>query len=110
MQGAWAHVAVGQFKPSPCKGIGKLIWVFMEPLGNRSIDGVKPQREISSEHDRRMALCGVMRIRNQAMGISVSRYKLDRTSWALGLHPLITKQIVEIVVVPHNRVVRPSAF
>ena len=57
-----------------------------------------------------MALVGVMRVRHGAVRIGFCWHKLGCPGWAFALHPFKAKQIVEVVVVPLNRVCGPSAF
>ena len=101
---------MGQLEPGAGKGIGKRIRVLVEALGHLAIFGVHLQREIGGEHDRRVTLGLVMRVRDQVRGALVAGDPLDRTAGAARLHPVEAEQIVEILGGPSDRVDRPRAF
>jgi hypothetical protein len=48
----------------PGEGVGKLVRVLVEALGNRRIDGVHAQGHVAGQHHRRVLLGRIVRIRD----------------------------------------------
>ena len=99
-----------QLVPGLRKGFRELLRIFMEPLRDRPVDRIHPQRQIGREHHRRVLDLRIMRIRHRIFACPIFRRPLPRTCGALGEFPLIVEQIVEVVIVPFCRIGRPRAF
>ena len=59
-----SHVSVGQLEPGAGERICKLIRVLQEVSGDRLVDGIRAQREVRGEHDRRVASARIVSIGN----------------------------------------------
>ncbi len=108
--GARAHVPVGQLEPGAREGVLELFRVFMEALGDLAVLRIDLQRQVGGEHDRGVALAFDVRVRHQVGGLTVGGDPLNVAGRALGLHPLIAKQVVQVLVRPGGGVHRPGAF
>ena len=82
----------------------------MEALGNRRIIRVKLKREVTCEHDRRMATRRIMRVWHKPCRIGRGRHPLRCTGRAFGLLPVKAEQVVEIVIIPFDWIGGPCAF
>ena len=60
------HVAMRQLEPGARKGLGQLLRVLQEAPRYLFVDGVEAQREVGGQHRWRVALFGVVRVRNQS--------------------------------------------
>ena len=104
------HVAVGQLVPGAGKGVGELVRVLEEVLRDGSVSLILTQGEVGGEHHWSMTLAGIMGIRHGAIGGRIRGDPLGSTGGALRLLPLVTKKVLEVVVVPLNRVGGPGTF
>ena len=60
-----SHVSVGQLEPGASERVRKLIRVLQEVSGDRLVDGIRAQREVRGEHDRRVAGARIVSIGNR---------------------------------------------
>ena len=72
---------------------------------NRPVDRVEPQRQVRGQHVRHMLLRRIVRVRDRGGGIF--RLPLLRTGGALRQLPFVVEQIVEEVIAPLRRCLRP---
>ena len=101
---------MGQLVPSPGEGIGELVGVGVEALGNRGIGGVHPQRHVRRGHHRGMTAGGIMGVRHAGSGLLTLGDPLLCTGRALRQFPFVAEQVVEVVVIPNDRVGGPSTL
>ena len=81
-----------------------------EPHRYGLITRVHLQRQVGGEHDRRVPLRRVVRIRHQVGRRVVRRNPLRRSRRALRLHPFVGKQVLQILRRKLRRCRRPRAF
>jgi len=103
-----AHVTVDQLVPGTGEGIGQLVGVILEALGDRPVDRVEAQRQVRGEHGRCMLLARIVGIRHGACAFAILWSPLVRTGRALGQFPLEVEQVVEVLVAPTSRRRRPG--
>src|SRR5215469_1422988 len=102
------HVAVSELEPGPCEGISKLLRVLMEAPRDLLVGGIEAQRKVCGQHGRHLLLRGVVRVRDHRRGIL--RLPLLCAGWTLRQLPLVLEQVVEEVVAPLRRGLRPRHF
>ncbi|CAB4581052.1 unannotated protein [freshwater metagenome] len=105
-----AHVAVRQLEPGAGEGVGELLGVAVEPLGDLAVDRVERERHVRGRHHRRVLLAGHVRIGDELLRLGVLRLPLLRAGGALGELPLEAEQVVEVTVVPRGGVVGPGTL
>ncbi len=108
--GHWAHIAVRQLIPSFSKGFVQLLRILIEAASDWFIDWIEPQRQIGRCHHRRVTLCWILRVRDNALCLRVGWRPLMRTSGALGQDPIKFEQAFKIFIVPYGWRRRPSTF
>ena len=105
-----AHVAVQQLVPRLGERLGELLGVVEPAPGDRPVDRVEPQREVSGEHHRRAPLRRVVRVGHGALGLGVGRHPLPGAGRALGQLPLVAVQVLQEAVVPLVGVAGPGTL
>ena len=95
-----AHIAVGELVPGLGEGPLELFRVLVEPLGDRGVGRIQLQSEVRREHHRRVRLGVVVGVGHRALGRLVLRRPLPGAGRALRQLPLVTQEIVEVVVRP----------
>ena len=104
------HVAVQQLVPRLGEGLGELIGVLVEALGDRPVDRIHPQRQVRREHDRGVALRRIVSVRHGVLGLGIRGCPLLRSGRALRQVPVVLVQVVQVPVVPLRRLVRPGTL
>mmetsp|Transcript_7236 Transcript_7236/g.13925 ORF Transcript_7236/g.13925 Transcript_7236/m.13925 type:complete len:241 (-) Transcript_7236:910-1632(-) len=105
-----SHVTVTQLVPCLCKSIFEFLWVLIEAFGDFCIGGIIFQRQVSGEHDGCMPLCRIVRIRHSVCRSTTLGDPLSCSSGAFRLFPIIIEHILEVSIVPLNRVLCPSTL
>ena len=105
-----SHVAVQQLVPRLGEGLGELIGILVEALGDRPVDRIHPQRQVGREHDRGVALRRIVSVRHGVLGLGIRGRPLLRTGRALRQIPVVLVEIVQVAVVPLRRLVGPGAL
>ncbi len=82
----------------------------MEALGDRRVDRVHLQREIRGQHHRRVPLRRIMSVRDGVLGRRIRGSPLLRAGGARRQLPLVLEQVVQVAVVPRDRVGGPRAL
>ena len=108
--GERTHVAVGQLEPGAGKRVGQGLRVGQEAARDRLVDRVHPQRQVGRRHHRRVALRRIVGIGHDAGRSGAGGRPLVGASRALGQHPFVAEQGLEVAVVPLDGVRRPGAF
>ena len=103
--GERAHVAVQQLEPGAREGVGELLRILVEALGDRRIDRIDLQGQVRRQHHRRVPLLRVVRIGHSARCLGILRLPLLGAGRALRQLPLVLIEILEEPVVPLRRVV-----
>src|SRR5690348_9437668 len=99
-----------ELDPRFCEGIGELVRMIEEALRDGPVDRIHSQSEVGSEHEWRVPLRWIMRVRNRACSGSVFRSPLMCTRRALGEFPFEAEEVLQIVVAPLRRCLGPCAF
>src|SRR5262249_44889611 len=97
---ARAHVPMYQLEPRPREGVRELIGMLIKAPRNSLVDWVEPQGEVRGQHGRRMTLALVVGIWHRAGAGAPLRSPLMRARRALRQLPLVTEQVLEVVVAP----------
>ena len=100
------HVAVRQLEPRPGKRVGEFVRVLVEAPRNLFVGRVEPQREVRGQHGRHMPLRRVEGIGDRRLG--AFRLPLLGAGRALGQLPFVAEQVLEEVVAPLRRRLRPG--
>ena len=103
-----AHVAVRELEPRAGKRVRELIRILVEAPRDLLVGRVEPQREVRGQHGRHMLLRLVEGVRDRGGG--AFRLPLLRTGRALRQLPFVVEQVVEEVVAPLRRRLRPGDF
>ena len=82
----------------------------MEALGDFEIRQIRAQRDVCGGHHWRVTLSGIVRIGHGGRRGRLLRRPLIGAGGALGQHPLIAKQGVEVAVIPLNGIRCPGPF
>ena len=104
------HVAVQQLEPGLGEGLGQLVRVLVEALGDRAVDRIHPQREVRRQHDRGVALGRIVGVGHGALSLGILGRPLLRAGRARGQLPVVAEQDVQVSVVPPGRLVGPGAL
>ncbi len=100
------HVAVRELEPRPGKRVRKLIRMLVEAPRDLLVGRVHAQREVRGEHGRHMLLRFVVGVRDRGGGAFC--LPLIGTGWALRQLPFIVEQVLEEVIAPLRRRLRPG--
>ena len=98
--GAGSHIAMRQFEPGTCEGVGELIRVFIEPAGYFFVGRIHAQGDVRGEHGRGVRQACHVCIGYGAGTAAVLRLPLMRACWALGEFPLEAEEVLEIIIAP----------
>ena len=82
-----AHVAVQQLEPGPAVGVGELLGVVAEPLGDLAVLRVGEQREVARRHHGRVELALDVRIGHELLALGLLGLPLVGARGALGEIP-----------------------
>ena len=104
------HVTVRQLEPCARKRIRELLGILEEPTRNRLVVWIHTHRQIRGQHDRRVALRSVVRIRYGGGCRFIGGDPLMRTGWTLGEFPFVAEQGFKVAVVPRGGRCGPRAF
>ena len=102
------HVAVRELEPGAGKSVRELVRMLVEAPRDLLVGRVDPQREVGGQHGRHMLLRLVVGVRDR--GSAAFRLPLLRTGRALRQLPFVVEQVVEEVVAPLRRRLRPRDF
>ena len=91
---------MGQLVPSLGERGGELLGVIVKPLGDLRVGRVHLQGQVGGEHDGGVELLGIMSIRNGSLRGRFLGCPLMSARWALGQHPVVAEEIVEVAVGP----------
>ena len=105
-----AHIAMGQLEPGAGKRVCELLWMLVEAARNFFVRGIEAQGEVRGQHGWRVALCGIVGIRHRAVARAIFWRPLLRAGRALGELPFVAEQVVEEVVAPLGRCLRPNSL
>ena len=105
-----AHVPVEQLVPRPGEGVGELVGVLVEALGDRPVDRVELEGEVGRQHHRGVPLGRVVSVRHGVLGLGVLGRPLLGAGRALGELVVVGEQVVQEPVVPLRRLVGPRAL
>src|SRR6185437_12318948 len=105
-----AHVTMGKLEPCSGKRVGELIGMLVEAARDLLVSRIEAQREIGSQHRRRMAFGWIMRIRHGTIACPVFWPPLMCAGRALGKFPFKAEQVVEEIVAPLSRCLGPGDF
>ena len=98
---------MGEFEPSMGKSFGKLIWIVMKASRNFFKGRIGSQCHISRGHDDGLADARIVR----AWGICpVFGLPLMSACRTLAQHPFMTKEAIEVTVIPSCGVIGPWSF
>src|SRR5215469_8429313 len=103
-----AHVAVRELEPRTREGVGELLRMLIEASRDLLVSWIKAQREIGDQHGRYMLLGFVVGVWNRGGG--VLRLVLMSASRTLRQLPFILEEVLEVVVAPLGRRLRPGNF
>ena len=106
----WPHVAVHELEPGPREGVRELVRVLVEAARHRLVGRVGPHGDVRRRHHRRMPLGCVMRVGDEVRRRAGLWRPLLRPSRAADQLPLEAEQVLEVVVVPPDRVGGPCAL
>src|SRR6266403_1093039 len=101
-----SHVTVCELEPCAGKRVRQLVGMLVEAPRNLLVGRVKAQREIGGEHGRHTLLRGVKRVRHYRLG--AFRLPLPRSRRTLRQLPFVFEQVLEEVVAPLRRSLRPD--
>ena len=104
------HVTVRQLEPCFSERLGELIGVLLEALGDRTVDRIESQGEVSCQHGRSVALGGVVRIGYGVRACAILGLPLMRSGGTLREFPFVAEEDVEEVVVPFGGTGCPSTL
>ncbi len=99
---------MGQLEPGASEGFGESLRVFQEASRDFLVGWVETQRQIGGQHGRLALLRRIVRVRDDFL--SILGLPLDGASRAAGLHPFVLEQVLEEVVAPLRRRLRPGDF
>ena len=102
------HVAVRELEPGAGKSVRELVRMLVEAPRDLLIGRVEAQREVRGQHGRNMLLRLVIGVGDGGLG--AFRFPLLRAGRALGQLPFVLEQVVEEVVAPFRRCLRPGHF
>ena len=105
-----SHVTVQQLVPRPGEGVGELFRVLVEALRDLLVGRIGDQRDVGRQHHRSSPLRRVVRLRHGLLRLGVLGGELVRTGRALRQLPLVVEQVLEVAVVPLDRIVGPGAL
>ncbi|CCK15877.1 hypothetical protein BN136_1887 [Cronobacter universalis NCTC 9529] len=97
-----------QLVPGAGEGFIERLRIVKETTRNFLEFRVETQREIGHQHGRLTFFRRIERVRNDLR--RVDRFKLNGSCRAAGLHPFIFEQVLEEVVAPLGRRLRPGHF
>ena len=92
------------------KGVGELVRVLVETLRDLLVGRIGDHRDVGHQHHRSAPLRRVVRLRHGVLRLGVFGGELVRTGRALRQLPLIVEQVLEVAVVPLDRIVGPGAL
>ena len=110
VEGAGAHVAVGQLEPGAGEGVGELVRVGQEAARDGLVDGVEPKREVGRGHHGRMLHRRVMRVGDHVLRLAVLGAPLVGARGALHKLPLVAEEGLKVAVVPGGGVGLPGTL
>ena len=99
---------MGQLEPGAGEGVGELVGMLVEAPRDLLVGRVDAQREIRGQHGRHVPLRRIVGVGDR--GTAVLRLPLVRAGRALGELPFVVEQVVEEVVAPLRRRLRPGDF
>src|SRR5579871_1386366 len=105
-----SHIAVRQLEPGASERVGELIRVLVEAPRDLFVGGIEAQGKIRGEHRWSMMLRRIMRVGHGARTSTIFRCPLMRAGRTLGQFPVELEEIVEEVVAPLGRRLRPDDF
>src|SRR5262249_243484 len=105
-RGVKGTFAVRELEPRAGKRVRELVRMLIEATRDLLVGRVEPQREVRGQHGRRMLLRLVVSIRHR--GSTAFGLPLPGAGWALGQLPFVVEQVIEVVVAPLRRRLRPG--
>ncbi len=99
---------MGELEPGAGERVRELVRMLVEAPRDLFVGRVEAQCEVGGQHGRKVFLGRVMRVRDRGLG--ALRLPLLRAGRALGQFPFELEQIVEEVVAPLGRGLRPGHF
>ena len=104
----WPHITVRQFKPRTGKRFVERLWIVQETAGDLLEFRIETQRQVGNQHCWLTFFRRIKRIGDNFWRIN--RFKLNRACRTASLHPLIFEQVLEEIVAPLGRRLRPDHF
>ena len=104
----WPHIAVGQLEPGTREGFIEGLRIVQEAAGNFLEFRVKTQRQIGDQHGWLAFFRRVERVRHNFRRIH--GFELNCARRATRLHPFVFEQVLEEVIAPLGRGLRPDNF
>ena len=108
--GARPHVAVGQLEPGARKGVGEVVRVFVELLGDLAVFRIHLHGHVGIGHDRVATHRGVGRVHRLERFGHIHGLPLPGAGGALRQFPVMIEQQFEVFVIPARRMGGPGAF
>ena len=104
----WPHIAVGQLEPRARKGFVEGLRIVQEATGNFLEFRIKTQRQVGDQHGWLAFFRRVERVRHNFRRIH--GFELNGARRATRLHPFVFEQVLEEVIAPLGRGLRPDNF
>ena len=104
------HVAMREFEPRFCEGVGELIGVLVKALRDLVVNRIFTQRDVGGEHHRCVAPGWIMGVWHSCFSSTVLWGPLPGSGGAFAEFPIITEEVVEVTIGPSARRVRPGSF
>src|SRR5260221_460135 len=105
---AFSTAAVRELEPGAGERVRELLRMLIEAPRDLLVGRIQPQREVRRQHGRHMLLRLVVGVRDG--GSRAFRLPLFRAGRALGQLPFVFEQVLEEVVAPLGRRLRPGDF
>ena len=104
----WPHITVRQFEPRTSKRFVERLRIVQETAGDFLELRIETQRQVGNQHCWLAFFRRIKRIGDNLR--CVNRFKLNSACRAASLHPLIFEQVLEEIVAPLGRSLRPDNF
>ena len=104
----WPHITVRQLKPCAGKCFVEGLRIVQETTGDLLELRIETQRQVGNQHCWLTFFRWIERIGDNFR--CVNRFKLNRTCRTAGLYPFIFEQVLEEIVAPLGRRLRPDHF
>src|SRR5262245_13842027 len=101
-----SHVAVRKLEPRAGKRVRELLWVLVKAPRDLLVGRIQTQRKVRGQHGRHVLLRFVVSVGNRCSGAFC--FPLRHTGWALCQLPFVFEQVLEEVVAPLRRRLRPG--